>query len=340
MLDFTWNRGGETSCLHKRKTLECFWINLLQQRHVANRKDNVKHAHKKITSHCRKPSTSVDVTGNEWRDRWRKSNKLAFKTRAHPATVAKPLSKHETLLWKLRAEVTPRCVTWRWGDSSRNILQKLTFSSFHCGTMQSETLLHVANFSTLFVCMVLKFPQIFVLMRAKTTTGLSLNSLLLELIGYVISGWFPVWHQDECGPHSGSRPVGTACTGRDVSHPPWSRSLVFITQIGHALLNFPIWLLSQVRCLRDIPDVLWLPTSDIPGISNSNCTRWVNSFRIVYFHSWRCDFTCRVALDVLLLVLVLHYSGVLWHSVIYASVYPSATGCSGGNFQCVSMFPP
>lgn len=53
--------------------------------------------------------------------------------------------------------------------------------------MQSDTLLHVANFSTLFICMVLKFPQIFVLMRAETTAGVSLNSLLLELIGFVIS---------------------------------------------------------------------------------------------------------------------------------------------------------
>ncbi|XP_041668902.1 solute carrier family 66 member 3 [Cheilinus undulatus] len=52
--------------------------------------------------------------------------------------------------------------------------------------MQSDTLLHVANFSTLFVCMVLKFPQIFVLMRAKSTTGVSLNSLLLELIGFIV----------------------------------------------------------------------------------------------------------------------------------------------------------
>lgn len=48
---------------------------------------------------------------------------------------------------------------------------------------QVDTLLHIANFSTLFVCMVLKFPQIFVLMQAKSTTGVSLNSLLLELIG-------------------------------------------------------------------------------------------------------------------------------------------------------------
>ncbi|KAG7226191.1 hypothetical protein INR49_014286 [Caranx melampygus] len=55
--------------------------------------------------------------------------------------------------------------------------------------MHSHTLLHAANFSTLFVCMVLKFPQIFVLMRAKSSTGVSLNSLLLELVGrldYVI----------------------------------------------------------------------------------------------------------------------------------------------------------
>ncbi|KAM3594988.1 uncharacterized protein V6R79_016612 [Siganus canaliculatus] len=52
--------------------------------------------------------------------------------------------------------------------------------------MQSDMLLNVANFSTLFMCMVLKFPQIFVLMRAKSTTGVSLNSLLLELIGFIV----------------------------------------------------------------------------------------------------------------------------------------------------------
>ncbi|XP_041827262.1 solute carrier family 66 member 3 [Melanotaenia boesemani] len=52
--------------------------------------------------------------------------------------------------------------------------------------MQSDTLLHIANFTTLFVCMVLKFPQIFVLMRAKSTKGVSLNSLLLELIGFIV----------------------------------------------------------------------------------------------------------------------------------------------------------
>ncbi|NP_001290718.1 solute carrier family 66 member 3 [Esox lucius] len=52
--------------------------------------------------------------------------------------------------------------------------------------MNSEKLLHVANFSTLFVCMVLKFPQIFVLIRAKSTTGISINSLLLELTGFIV----------------------------------------------------------------------------------------------------------------------------------------------------------
>ncbi|XP_069029058.1 solute carrier family 66 member 3 [Embiotoca jacksoni] len=52
--------------------------------------------------------------------------------------------------------------------------------------MQSDAFLHVANFSTLFACMVLKFPQIFALIRAKSTTGVSLNSLLLELIGFIV----------------------------------------------------------------------------------------------------------------------------------------------------------
>ncbi|XP_051504958.1 solute carrier family 66 member 3 isoform X1 [Myxocyprinus asiaticus] len=52
--------------------------------------------------------------------------------------------------------------------------------------MDGNLTLHFANFSTLFVCMVLKFPQIFVLMRAKATTGVSLNSLLLELIGFIV----------------------------------------------------------------------------------------------------------------------------------------------------------
>ncbi|XP_062378735.1 solute carrier family 66 member 3 [Sardina pilchardus] len=52
--------------------------------------------------------------------------------------------------------------------------------------MEDDMLLHFANFSTLVVCMVLKFPQIFVLMRAKSTTGVSLNSLLLELTGFIV----------------------------------------------------------------------------------------------------------------------------------------------------------
>ncbi|XP_074516772.1 solute carrier family 66 member 3 [Sebastes fasciatus] len=52
--------------------------------------------------------------------------------------------------------------------------------------MQADTLLHAANLSTLLVCMVLKFPQIFVLMRAKSADGLSLNGLLLELTGFIV----------------------------------------------------------------------------------------------------------------------------------------------------------
>ncbi|KAI1895125.1 hypothetical protein AGOR_G00103070 [Albula goreensis] len=52
--------------------------------------------------------------------------------------------------------------------------------------MDADMMLHFANFSTLVVCMVLKFPQIFVLIRAKSTTGVSLKSLLLELTGFIV----------------------------------------------------------------------------------------------------------------------------------------------------------
>lgn len=52
--------------------------------------------------------------------------------------------------------------------------------------MASDKLLHIANFTTIFACMVVKFPQIFLLVRAKSTKGISFNSLFLELIGYLV----------------------------------------------------------------------------------------------------------------------------------------------------------
>ncbi|KAG7466025.1 hypothetical protein MATL_G00160430 [Megalops atlanticus] len=52
--------------------------------------------------------------------------------------------------------------------------------------MDADMMLHFANFSTLVVCMVLKFPQIILLIRAKSTKGVSLKSLLLELIGFIV----------------------------------------------------------------------------------------------------------------------------------------------------------
>ncbi|KAK2826371.1 hypothetical protein Q5P01_020585 [Channa striata] len=61
--------------------------------------------------------------------------------------------------------------------------------------MESDWLLHVANFSTLFVCMVLKFPQIFALMRAKSTAGVSLSSLLLELIGFIVFVTYQMYYE-------------------------------------------------------------------------------------------------------------------------------------------------
>ncbi|RXM29610.1 PQ-loop repeat-containing protein 3 [Acipenser ruthenus] len=49
--------------------------------------------------------------------------------------------------------------------------------------MSADLVLHFANFSTLFVCLVLKFPQVFALVSAKSSRGISLKSLLLELTG-------------------------------------------------------------------------------------------------------------------------------------------------------------
>ncbi|XP_071999690.1 solute carrier family 66 member 3 [Engystomops pustulosus] len=51
--------------------------------------------------------------------------------------------------------------------------------------LQTE-LLVFANWSTLVVCMVLKFPQILSVMAAKSAEGLSLNSVLLEVTGFLV----------------------------------------------------------------------------------------------------------------------------------------------------------
>ncbi|XP_060709453.1 solute carrier family 66 member 3 isoform X2 [Hemiscyllium ocellatum] len=47
-------------------------------------------------------------------------------------------------------------------------------------------LLTLANISSLLVCSVLKLPQIITVISAKTARGLSVRSLLLELIGFLI----------------------------------------------------------------------------------------------------------------------------------------------------------
>lgn len=92
------------------------------------------------------------------------------------------------------SEIKTPCKPLRSYHSQQSLViyePKVDRSSSNCEIMESDKVLHIANFSTLFVCMVLKFPQIFVLMRAKSTTGVSLNSLLLELTGYVLqsSAW-------------------------------------------------------------------------------------------------------------------------------------------------------
>ncbi|XP_031806464.1 solute carrier family 66 member 3 isoform X2 [Sarcophilus harrisii] len=52
--------------------------------------------------------------------------------------------------------------------------------------MEAGLLLQFCNWSTLVVCMVIKFPQIFALLSAKSSRGVSLKSLLLELTGFLV----------------------------------------------------------------------------------------------------------------------------------------------------------
>uniref|UniRef100_A0A8D0G3Y3 Solute carrier family 66 member 3 n=1 Tax=Sphenodon punctatus TaxID=8508 RepID=A0A8D0G3Y3_SPHPU len=49
-----------------------------------------------------------------------------------------------------------------------------------------ESALHFANWSTLLVCMVIKLPQVVAVLGARSARGLSLESLLLELSGFLV----------------------------------------------------------------------------------------------------------------------------------------------------------
>ncbi|KAL4624212.1 PQ-loop repeat-containing protein 3 [Arapaima gigas] len=61
--------------------------------------------------------------------------------------------------------------------------------------MAVDAALHLANLSTLLVCMVLKFPQMFALMRAKSTEGVSVSSVLLELLGFIVFVTYQVYYE-------------------------------------------------------------------------------------------------------------------------------------------------
>ncbi|XP_064412447.1 solute carrier family 66 member 3 isoform X2 [Latimeria chalumnae] len=49
-----------------------------------------------------------------------------------------------------------------------------------------SSVLDFANWSTLLVCMVLKFPQIIAVIAANSARGVSVNSLVLELTGFLV----------------------------------------------------------------------------------------------------------------------------------------------------------
>ncbi|KPP68002.1 PQ loop repeat-containing protein 3 precursor-like [Scleropages formosus] len=61
--------------------------------------------------------------------------------------------------------------------------------------MALDAALHAANLSTLLVCMVLKFPQMFAVLRAKSTEGVSVSSLVLELLGFIVFITYQVYYE-------------------------------------------------------------------------------------------------------------------------------------------------
>ncbi|XP_071776315.1 solute carrier family 66 member 3-like [Centroberyx gerrardi] len=56
-------------------------------------------------------------------------------------------------------------------------------------------LLNIATYSTFLICLVLKLPQILILTKAKSSKGLSLTGLLLELAGYIVFVTYQ-WHHN------------------------------------------------------------------------------------------------------------------------------------------------
>jgi len=54
--------------------------------------------------------------------------------------------------------------------------------------------LTIANYSTFLICLVNKLPQILILTKAKSSKGLSLRGLLLELAGYIVFTTYQLYH--------------------------------------------------------------------------------------------------------------------------------------------------
>ncbi|XP_030626938.1 solute carrier family 66 member 3 [Chanos chanos] len=61
--------------------------------------------------------------------------------------------------------------------------------------MITKLVLNVLNFSALFVCLVLKLPQIVLLSRSKSAKGVSLKALILELTGYIVFVTYENYHE-------------------------------------------------------------------------------------------------------------------------------------------------
>ncbi|XP_031437537.1 solute carrier family 66 member 3-like [Clupea harengus] len=89
---------------------------------------------------------------------------------------------------KFESAVTQLSTTWLEFRNSKIL------PSSDMEAVESWTLLNTLNMSATLICMVLKLPQIILLGNAKSTKGVSLRALLLELTGYIVFASYQKHH--------------------------------------------------------------------------------------------------------------------------------------------------
>ncbi|KAG9339666.1 hypothetical protein JZ751_023312 [Albula glossodonta] len=97
------------------------------------------------------------------------------------------------VLWSYQLYAQGHC---QESGTAKTVTTRRSFiHSYINSEMGADAVLHFANLSAMLSCMVLKLPQIFLLMKVKSTKGVSLQALLLELTGYLVFMTYQMYHE-------------------------------------------------------------------------------------------------------------------------------------------------